>query len=306
VSALPARLRTALAARGLTVVTAAPLPGHGHAATFVLDLADGRRVKLRQYRRGTDAARVDRCLGAEATGMLPRPVARVGRWLAVEYVEGETLDRLLKVQGAGSRVQGPKGARRARRRLIRAAGAMLARLHAVPPPPVTPTSSGLYPRVVTLVVNRLARQERLTPAAARRLLALERPAAPRHGLTHGDACPENLVRTRAGRLRAIDEERVAVRPIAYDVARAICRWRLGADEERVWLAGYTAAGGDAGEFLRDRPFWIAAALATSAAYRMKYRPGALGPIVRALKILASAISLTTTKVTKGNKKVSKR
>jgi aminoglycoside phosphotransferase (APT) family kinase protein len=167
---------------------------------------------------------------------------------------------------------------------------MLARLHAVPPPAVPVTPRSLYPRVVTLVVRRLVRQGRLPARAGTALLALTCPAAPRTGLTHGDACPENLVRTPSGRLRAIDEERVAVRPVAYDIARAICRWPLDAGEERAWLSGYAAGGGNTGEFLRDRAFWIAAALATSAAYRMRYRPTALGPIVRELRALASSPS----------------
>lgn len=295
VTTLPPRVRRALAARGLPVLRAVRLPGHGHAATFTLDLVDGRRLKARRYRSAADAARVERCIGTPGAHSLPRPVARIGRWLAVEFVEGTTLDRHLR-----------DAPREARLRFVRAAGRMLARLHAVPSPamPVTPRSR--YPRVITLVVRRLARQGRLPARAGEALRTLSCPTAPQVGLTHGDACPENLVRTPSGRLRAIDEERVAVRPVAYDIARAICRWPLDAGEERAWLSGYAAGGGDTGEFLRHRAFWIAAALATSAAYRMRYRPGALGPIVKSLKSLATAIAFTATKVTKDDTKFAKR
>lgn len=295
VTTLPARVRAALAASGCPVRRTRRLPGHGHAATFAVDLVDGRRLKLRRYRSSSDAARVERCLVMAGADGLPRPVARAGRWLAVEFVAGTTLDRELRGAAATERL-----------RLVRAAGRMLARLHAVPPPPVPATSRRLYPRVITLVVRRLVRQGRLSARDGTALLALTCPAAPRVGLTHGDACPENLVRTPAGRLRAIDEERVAVRPVAYDIARAVCRWPLDAQEERAWLSGYAGAGGDPEEYRRDRTFWIAAALATSAAYRMQYRPGALGPIVRELRALANARAPTNTKVTKDRAKVTKR
>ena len=77
-----------------------------------------------------------------------------------------------------------------------------------------------------------------------------------------------------------------MRPVAYDLARAICRWPLDSGEEAALLAAYSAAGGPAREFRQYRRFWIAAALATSAVYRMRYRPGALGPIVAQLRELA--------------------
>ena len=144
-----------------------------------------------------------------------------------------------------------------------------------------------YQRLVSLVTGRLVQRRRMSRADAAHLGALPRPALAQAALTHGDPAPENLVLTTSGQLRAIDEERVAVRPVAYDLARAICRWPLDVDEEAALLAAYAAAGGQAREFRQHRRFWIASALATSAAYRMHYRPEALGPIVAQLRELAN-------------------
>jgi aminoglycoside phosphotransferase (APT) family kinase protein len=205
-------------------------------------------------------------------------VVRVGRRLVVEHVQGAVLDGRLREATLADR-----------RRLVRATGRLLARLHGRNHAGA-PVSA--YQRAVSLVTGRLVRRRQMSRADAARLAALSRPAQARAALTHGDPAPENLVLTASGRLRAIDEERVAVRPVAYDLARAICRWPLDAGEEAALLAAYAAAGGQAREFQLHRRFWIASALATSALYRMRYRPGALGPIVAQLRALAAESSAT--------------
>jgi hypothetical protein len=272
VIACPRLVRTALAAEGLVVERVVALSGHGHSDTFRLDLAGGRRAKMRVYRDRVSAARVERRLRESSVGVLPEVLVRVGRRLIVEHVEGNVLDVYLRA----SPVE--------RRRLVRATGRLLARLHGGPDGVTVPV--GLYQRVLSLAAGRLVRRRQMSRADATRLATISRPARALAGLTHGDPAPENLVLTPSGRLRAIDEERVAVRPVAYDLARAICRWPLDPAEEAALLAAYSAAGGPAREFRQYRRFWIAAALATSAVYRMRYRPNALGPIVKELKNLA--------------------
>ena len=247
------------------------LSGHGHSDTFRLDLAGGRRAKMRVYRDKVSAARVERQLRESSVGVLPEVLVRVGRRLIVEHVEGKVLD-------------GFRASPVERRRLVRATGRLLARLHGGPSGVTVPV--GLYQRVLSLAAGRFVRRRQMSRAEAARLATLSRPARARAGLTHGDPAPENLVLTASGRLRAIDEERVAVRPVAYDLARAICRWPLDAVEEAALLAAYSAAGGPAREFRQYRRFWIASALATSAVYRMRYRPNALGPIISQLRELA--------------------
>ncbi len=88
----------------------------------------------------------------------------------------------------------------------------------------------------------------LTRDEGGRLIALGAPVRARSGLTHGDVCPENLVLTPAGSLVAIDEERLALRPFAYDLARSVNRWPLDAALERAFLKGYADGGGDASGF----------------------------------------------------------
>ena len=272
VIACPRPVRAALAAEGLVVERVVALSGHGHSDTFRLDLAGGHRAKMRVYRDRVSAARVERQLRESTVGVLPEVLVRVGRRLIVEHVEGTVLDSYLRA----SPVE--------RRRLVRATGRLLARLHGGPSGVTVPV--GLYQRVLSLAAGRFVRRRQMSRAEAARLATLSRPARARAGLTHGDPAPENLVLTASGRLRAIDEERVAVRPVAYDLARAICRWPLDAVEEAALLAAYSAAGGPAREFRQYRRFWIASALATSAVYRMRYRPNALGPIISQLRELA--------------------
>lgn len=104
-------------------------------------------------------------------------------------------------------------------------------------------------------------------------------------MTHGDLSIANLVVTREGVVRAVDEERVAVRPLAYDLARAVCLWQMSRNDERRFLDIYERAGGDATPYRAYRMFWIASALSTSVLYRIRYRPSALPPVVRALRAL---------------------
>jgi aminoglycoside phosphotransferase (APT) family kinase protein len=137
-------------------------------------------------------------------------------------------------------------------------------------------------RLVTLA-RRLVRASLLEPCEGARLAELPAPRHARSGLTHGDICPENLIVTPSGPLRAIDEERLAVRPFAYDLARAVNRWPLDDGLERQFLSGYEDGGGDVPGFRRWRSFWIAAALATSAEYRLTRAPDTLGPILAALR-----------------------
>ena len=270
------RLAAALSRRGLELRRMIQLPGHGHVRTFRLELSRGRQAKMRVYPTGRAAARVEQCLLAPVGLTLPRPLARVGRRLVVEYVAGTTLERQLT------------GRASATSRWAAATGRLLARLHGTRVPAVRASPLGVYTRLMTLTLSRLVERGALGRTAADALRALPPPAQQRLAITHGDACPENLVVTRAGRLRAIDEERVAVRPVGFDLARTICRWPLPPDEERRLLRAYRRAGGAAAGFAEARGFWLASALTSSAAYRLRHRPGAIRPVAAMLARLATA------------------
>jgi len=276
------RVRAMLARHGLAVAQVVRLPGQGHGATFRLDLADGRRAKMRQFLTQEAAARVEQCLAALPPQLMPAVLVRLGRRLVVEYVEGTVLSHHLRRASGGERVS-----------QVRATGRLLARLHDADVPPVTASALGQYQRVVSLVTARLVRRRLLDAAGAAALTTLPRPVTARMAVTHGDASPDNLVLTAAGGLLAIDEERVAVRPVAFDLARAVCRWPLDRDQERALLSAYARAGGDANQFRGHRLFWVATALSATAAYRMRYHPKAIAPIAAHLRRLAATAATRT-------------
>ena len=274
------RLAAALSRSGLELRRMTQLPGHGHARTFRLELSGGRRAKMRIYPTGPAAARVEQCLLAPVGLTLPRRLARVGRRLVVEFVEGTTLERWLSDSASAIDPWAD------------ATGRLLARLHGARVPAVGASPLSVYTRLMTLTLKRLVDRGALERRTADALRALPPPTQEGLAITHGDACPENLVVTRSGRLRAIDEERVAVRPVGYDLARTICRWPLPPEGEQALLVAYRKAGGTAAGFPEARGFWLASALTSSAAYRLRHRPGAIGPVAAMLTRLATAGSPT--------------
>ena len=109
---------------------------------------------------------------------------------------------------------------------------------------------------------------------------------PRCVISLGDGAPSNFVMTTGARLRAIDEDRLDLRPAAFDLARVVTQWSLGTGEERALITAYREAGADPSGFERDRRFWLAVALSTSAAYRLTRDPDAVAPVARRLTALA--------------------
>jgi aminoglycoside phosphotransferase (APT) family kinase protein len=243
---------------------------------LLVTIDDGTPARLRRFPDAAAAARVEEALRCAADDVLPVPLARAGCWLATTFVAGRPI--------GGRNTSGT-----ASRWLAEAAG-LLARIHASPCPRHSPTAPATYARAISLAAGRLARAHRVQTAVARRLTALPRPAHPPVGLTHGDFSPSNLIVTPSRQLAVVDEERVAVRPVAYDVARVVCLWRLDRRAERRFLSAYATAGGKAASFLEHRAFWIAAALATSILYRLRHAPSALPPVVAAFRDILSTPS----------------
>lgn len=259
------RVLAVLARQGLTVRTCRRLPST-RGATWRLLLSDGRTVRLRRLPDSAAAARIDECLRAATPGVLPASLGRSGRWLATEFVPGS-----------------PAGATTDRTRLLAAAARLMAAIHRSTRPPHRPRAIAVYKRVITLATRRLLRTGQLSRDEAASIQRMARPRTSPAALTHGDLSVANLVVTRAGMVRAVDEERVAVRPLAYDLARAVCLWQMSRNEERRFLDIYVRAGADATPYRAFRMFWIASALSTSVLYRVRHRPSALPPVVRALR-----------------------
>ncbi len=260
---------------GFDIVRAVVLSRHGAGRAFRLDLRDGRTLKARVFTSPRWAADVERLLAAPGARACPRSIERHGNVLISEFVPGVPLDERL---AAATRSEG--------RRWAREAGRLMAGIHHGRPPRGRATAPAWYQRHLISRIRTLVRVGLLTREEGGRLIALGGPARARSGLTHGDVCPENLVLTPAGSLVAIDEERLALRPFAYDLARSVNRWPLDTTLERAFLQGYSEGGGDASGYRRWRTFWVATALATSAGYRLKRAPDTLGPILSAIRQLA--------------------
>ncbi len=194
--------------------------------------------------------------------------------MVLEFVEGLPLDEWL-----------PLHARRNEETAARATGTWLAQLHRGVRLGGRAPSPGRYAQRMRAALQRMGRASLLERDVVDQLARLRAPDRARVAVTHGDICPENLIRTPDGALRPIDEERLALRPLAYDLARAVNRWPLDAQLERAFLGGYVSGGGRPEGFLRYRAFWIAAALATSAEYRFN-QPVRLRPILAALRTVA--------------------
>jgi len=88
------------------------------------------------------------------------------------------------------------------------------------------------------------------------------------GLVHTDFCGENMVVDRAGRLRVVDNERVGVNALGFDVARTWYRWAL---LEPAWerFRSVYAARVQLTEPLETLGFWSIVAVVQSAALRLQ-------------------------------------
>jgi thiamine kinase-like enzyme len=170
---------------------------------------------------------------------------------------------------------------------VRAAAALLAALHHPKPPRAHVRALSQYRRLVTRMARRVARHGMLDAATATRLATIPLPQTMTLACTHGDLSPQNLVVTSEGELRAIDVERLAVRDIAFDLARVAQLWPLTKARERAFIDAYAAAGGCPDSYLEHRMFWTAVALSTSLSFRWKRRPRDVPPLLARLRALVA-------------------
>jgi len=211
--------------------------------------------------------------------VLAPPVARIGCAIITAYVPGESLLEYLR------RTRG-----RDERRWVRATGRLLAHLHAGCAPGGRAETAASHRRFFRAAIRRLERRGRVRReiAAQLRRIAAGGPRRARRAVTHGDLHPSNLIVTAGGRLCAIDEERLAVRPAAFDIARVVARWPLDAEMEEELLFAYRRSGGRAESYVRHRRFWIGVALAVSAHYRTFFGlPGAAESVARLRRFASS-------------------
>lgn len=110
-----------------------------------------------------------------------------------------------------------------------------------------------------------------------------------HGLVHFDFCGENMVLDNAGRLFVVDNERIGLNALGFDLARSWYRWALPEPSWEHFCSIY-AKSLPFSEPLDTLRFWKFVAVVRAAALRMRVYPErAAGPIA-VLNILASEAS----------------
>lgn len=274
-------MQARLAAEGFAIRRVRLLSGRGETPVFRLDVENGPIVKVRVFATVAAAARVWRMLSEAGDGILSRPLRHVDQGVVSEYEEGEPLDRCLRRTGPGMET-----------RAVRRTACLLASLHSrrrtgsgAGVLAMTPAAYGRYLR---RVVRGLVRQRLLSVESGAALTGLPVPRSARYALTHADVCPENIIAGPRG-LRIVDEERLAVRPIAFELARTVVRWPLTPALETRFLAAYRQAGGDDRSYRSARSFWIAVAAASSARYRLRRGlPGVRQAVARLRGLIAGA------------------
>lgn len=186
--------------------------------TYRVELTSGETVKARRLTRQRVPRRAAAIVGALELPDLPAPLALDGRVTVERWVDGVCLASIT-----------PSGAQ------LDAAADLLGRLHAstsVPGRPFRRVGSPAPLLAKTLQhIDILREAGTLTLAEQRRLDADLRdglPARAKRGVVHGDLCAHNLVATADGRVVSIDNERVRIDFLDYDLARTWVRWPMPA------------------------------------------------------------------------------
>lgn len=229
--------------------------GHSRYA-YRLEAPDGETWKLRLLPRPDVAERIASIVGSVPGSLLARVLFRAGSVLVEEWVEGTPLSGV--VAGAAEHAR---------------AGDLLGRLHVTPAPSaVAPSEGATTPfaeearaQADDLALAGAIRREEAE--RARHLLQRLDPGTSRVGVVHGDFVPENLVLEPSGRVRAVDNEGIAVGPVASDFGVVALRWPMGAGERRSFLTAYRRHR-DEREGADDPRFWRLCSAVKSAHVRV--------------------------------------
>ena len=127
--------------------------------------------------------------------------------------------------------------------------------------------------------------------AARLMGAMQRldPQQATHGLIHFDFCGENMVVDGAGRLRVVDNERIGLDALGFDLARTWYRWALSASDWEGFRAAYAACL-PFSEPLDSFRFWQIVAVTRAAALRLRVYPARAGVPIACLRTLAAEVT----------------
>lgn len=237
-----------------SVLTSLPSPLRSH-ASFRLRFGDGRILKGRRVETSAQAERMEALVSRLDRRHFPRVIARRGAAVLEEWVEGRRVT-----------------SRRPGTRVLRSAGEILGAVHALD----VPAGDGVpSPRrrleIVAEQSAALRAEGAITADALDRVVEVAHawvPGEATRGVIHRDFCAENLVRSAAGRLRAIDNETVQPGVHDFDLARTWYRWPMTPAEQAAFLGGYRRHR-DPAAYLSHAPFWIVAVLVDTALFRIR-------------------------------------
>jgi hypothetical protein len=125
-------------------------------------------------------------------------------------------------------------------------------------------------------------------AAAKLERALQQldPLQTTYGLVHLDFCGDNMVIDRAGKLLVVDNERIRLDSLGYDLGRTWYRWALPAREWDYFCIAY-ASRVPFPNPLNSLRFWKIVAAARSAELRLRAYPEKADVPLRCLRNLAA-------------------
>jgi len=278
---LEPEIALALERAGLRARAARPLstiaPERSGRSVFRIDLDEGPPLKARRLEDEATASRLF-AIRRELPAAFAPALARHGRVLLEEWLEGDVIGDVCPSPAT-----------------LAAAGALLGRLHAR----TKLLGEALHERCPTRewrersetgLRELVAAGALAAPAADATRAALEQldPGSAIFGLIHSDFCGENLLVDPAGRLRVIDNERLRVDALGFDLARSWYRWPL---PRPAWerLREARAAALRFREPERDFAFWQRVVLLRSASLRLRIDPArAQVPLERLRELDASA------------------
>ena len=174
-------------------------------ASFCLQLAGGRLLKGLRCELPHDAARVETLLRLLPAQCFPRPLARRGKALLLDWMPGVAL-----------------GNDDCTTTLLRGCGRLQAAIHRLPIPERAPVPLGRRSSAWEIWLDEHLRQLVAADAvAAEEAVSLLRvaersvPASTHLAICHGDFCAENIVRDAEGRFYVADNETLAVDACEY-------------------------------------------------------------------------------------------
>jgi Ser/Thr protein kinase RdoA (MazF antagonist) len=276
----PPEIAAALEQCGLRprhVVLVSPLKGSkGRRRAYRVEVEGGRTVKARQVDTPEEARRL-LALRAGLEEAFAPALAQCDCVLLEEWIDGSPLTDLEA------------------ERWVEDGGALLGRLHAralaADVPPLCNT--GRWVERGMSDVEILSGAGKLAAAEADALRAEIRrrdPGVARTALGHLDFCAENMLIDTAGRLRVIDNERMAIAPAKFDVARTFDRWPMSEAAWARFCRGYRSAA--AVDDLESLGFWKILAVLLGARVRFQYTPARLDAALALLRRFAEGRGLS--------------